>query len=90
MVTVEATYIPIQGAEETKLLQAIQPGHSHTFGPRKTEKGSQMFIDQFYVTDGENKRDNTFSAPFVEQDKDKKVLILEETEDGQDFTFLKR
>ena len=84
-VVVECTYVPINGTEKEVLTQRIDSGKSKNFAPKKTTSGSTMYVESFVVTD-ENKEE-TFRGPFVDQDKDKKNFVIEESDDNRQFVF---
>jgi hypothetical protein len=84
-VVVECTYVPINGTEKEILTQRIDSGKSKSFAPKKSTSGFTMYVESFVVTD-ENKEE-TFRGPFVEQDKDKKNFVIEESEDSRQFVF---
>lgn len=87
-VIVEATFVPIQGKEREKLIQRIEAGQRKDFAQRKTDKGSQMYIESLSISDGQN-REKVFNGPFIQGtlDKDKKNIIIEETEDLRGFVL---
>ncbi|KAL0489436.1 hypothetical protein AKO1_009185 [Acrasis kona] len=87
-VTVEVSYAAITGDATATLIQNIQPESSHSFAAKKADNDSQMYISKINVNDGQ-KRDNTFSGPFVDQDKDKKVIVIVESENSKDFEIQK-
>ncbi len=77
--------MPINGNEKETLLHRIEAGHSKDFGAKKTDSGSQMYIESMTINDGQN-RDKTLNSPFFEgQDKDKKTVVIAESDDSKDF-----